>query len=698
MRNKIFLIWFTACTLCVSFDLAAIDNDKLAPSIEHMRSATIITDFLSRYHYRKFSIDDELSAEMFELYIESLDPSKSYFLASDINQFSRYILNLDDALKLNNLSPAFSIFSVYRQRVQERMQFALEQLESDFDFTIDEQYQLRDKDVNFLLTLEEQNDLWRKRVKNDVLSLRLAKKSPDEIKKTLARRYNSVLKRTQQLDNNDIFQTYINSFTGTIDPHTSYLSPRSYDNFEIRMSLSLEGIGAILKLDGDYTVIDRIVAGGPADLAGQLHAKDKIVAVAQQNDTEFTDVIGWRLDEVVELIRGPKDTLVKLRILPTSRGNDVAPEDIEIVRNKIKLEEQAAKKDIITFAAGKHKVGVITVPTFYMDFNAYQNGDKDYRSTTRDVEKLLAELATEEITSLVLDLRSNGGGSLLEATQLAGLFIDKGPVVQVRDSNGHIEIHRDRKSGISYEGPLVVLVDRFSASASEIVSSALQDYGRAVVVGETTFGKGSVQQLIDLDRLNRKQTSNKLGQLKATIAQYFRVNGESTQHRGVIPDILFESSYDRNKYGERGLDNALPWTKISAIYKPTAYISDKTVNRLAQQHVQRTSHDQKYQALLDLYAMNNDLQNQTSLSLHQSKREHAFAERDKRRKALEEIIGIEQQDEDANTELDIDTENSIPSADKDINKDILLIEAAHISVDLGLLWDAKNQRILADRN
>ncbi len=696
MQNKIFLIWLIGCSLFASFNVGALEDDELSPTIEHMRSANIITDFLSRYHYRKFSIDDELSAAMFELYIESLDPSKSYFLAADINQFSRYILNLDDALKLNNLAPAFEIFAVYRERVRERMQFALEQLEYDLDFSIDEEYQLRDKDAHFLVTLEQQNDLWRKRVKNDVLSLRLADKSPEEIKKTLSRRYQNVLKRTQQLDNNDIFQTYINSFASTIDPHTSYLSPRTYDNFEIRMSLSLEGIGAILKLDGDYTVIERIVAGGPADLAGQLHAKDKIIGIAQQDDVEFTDVIGWRLDEVVELIRGPKDTLVKLRILPASKGNDVAPEDIEIMRNKIKLEEQAARKDIITFEDSDYKAGVITVPTFYMDFNAYQSGDKNYRSTTRDVEKLLLELAAQEIDSLVLDLRSNGGGSLLEATQLAGLFIDKGPVVQVRDSSGHIEIHRDKNAGISYQGPLVILVDRFSASASEIVSSALQDYGRAVVVGETTFGKGSVQQLIDLDRLNRKQNDNKLGQLKATIAQYFRVNGESTQHRGVIPDILFESSYDRDKYGERGLDNALPWTKISAIYKPRSFISNKIIDDLLKRHIARTQHDEKYQALLDLYVMNNDLQNQTSLSLNQAKRELAFAERDKKRKALEKIIGIETQDQDGNPELDIDPENPIPAAEDDITKDILLIEAAHISIDLGLVWDAKNQRIFAD--
>lgn len=666
--------------------------------MEHMRSANIIADFLSRYHYRRFKIDDQLSASMFEQYIKSLDPTKSYFLSSDIDKFSRYILNLDDALKMSDLSPAFDIFSVYQMRVEERIQFALEQLQQDFDFSKKESYDIRNDDTEFLLNLKEQNELWRKRVKNDMLALRLTDKSNDEIKEILTKRYNNLLKRTHKLNSNDVFQIYINAFASTVDPHTSYLSPRTYDNFEIRMSLSLEGIGAMLKQDDDYTVVEKIIPGGPADLGNKLHAKDKIIGIAQQDEEQYTDVIGWRLDEVVALIRGPKDSIVKLRIIPGSKGTDATPEDISIVRNKIKLEEQAAQKHIIKINDDTVKVGVITVPTFYMDFNAYQNGDKNYRSTTRDVEKLLSQLIADDIDSLVLDLRSNGGGSLIEATQLAGLFIDKGPIVQVRDSSGHIDIHRDKDAGMSYQGPMIVLVDRYSASASEIVSSALQDYGRAVVVGETTFGKGSVQQIIDLNRFSRQRNENKLGQLKATIAQYFRVNGDSTQHRGVIPDILFEASYDRDKYGERGLENALPWTQISPVIKSPHTIPQQIIDNLTFWHNNRTQDNTKYQALLDIYAMNNDLQNQVSITLNQNEREQAFSERDEKRKSLEKIIGINNEGNADDENLALQPELAIETTDDDINNDILLIEAAHISADLSELWDEKQQTVVINHS
>ena len=703
MQNKTLTIWLITTLSLLSLhsfaqEKSLPDENKMSPSLEHIRSANIITDFLSRYHYRRIKIDDQLSASMFELYINSLDPTKSYFLRSDIDKFSRYILNLDDALKIGDLRPAFDIFLVYQMRVEERIQFAIEQLQQDFDFSKKENFYIRNDDTEFLLNLKEQNEHWRKRVKNDILALRLFDKSNDEIKDTLTKRYNNLLKRTQKLNSNDVFQIYINAFASSIDPHTSYLSPRTYDNFEIRMSLSLEGIGAMLKLDDDYTVVEKIIPGGPADIGDKLHAKDRIIGIAQQDEEEYTDVIGWRLDEVVALIRGPKDSIVKLRIIPGNKGTDATPEDISIVRNKIKLEEQAAQKNIITINDNTIKVGIITVPTFYMDFNAYQNGDKNYRSTTRDVKKLLTELIKEDIDSLVLDLRSNGGGSLIEATQLAGLFIDKGPIVQVRDSSGHIDIHRDKDAGASYQGPMIVLVDRYSASASEIVSSALQDYGRAVVVGETTFGKGSVQQIIDLNRFSRQRNENKLGQLKATIAQYFRVNGESTQHRGVIPDILFEASYDRDKYGERGLKNALPWTQISPVIKSPHTIPQKTIDKLIYRHNNRTQDNAKYQALLDIYAMNNDLQNQVSVTLNQSEREQAFSVRDEKRKTLENIIGLDNQPNEDNENSSLQSELAIGITDDDINNDILLIEAAQISADLSELWDEKQQAIFVNHS
>ena len=679
----------------ISFSSVALENTTLSPTVDHLRATKIITDFLGRYHYRKVDLNDEFSATIFNNFLDSLDSSKSYFLATDIARFDKYRFTLDDALRANNLLPAYSIFSTYQKRVNERIEYALLLIEKEFDFSKDETFVIERKNSKWPVTIEQQNDLWRKRIKNDVLSLVLADKKEDEIKKTLVKRYSSVLKRTKQLDENDIFQLYINSYATAIDPHTSYLSPRSFDNFEIRMSLSLEGIGALLRTDGDNTVVERIIPGGPADLGDLLHAKDKIIGISQQNEKDFTDVVGWRLEEVVELIRGPKDTVVKLQILPGSKGDGAAVEEIAITRNKIKLEEQAATKDVIEIANNNktEKIGIVTIPTFYLDFNAFQNGEEDYRSTTRDVHKLLGELLEENIDSLVLDLRSNGGGSLIEATQLAGLFIDEGPIVQVRDSSGHIEIHRDKDANISYTGPMVVLVDRFSASASEIVASALQDYGRAVIVGETTFGKGSVQQLVDLNRFGRKNDAN-LGQLKATIAQYYRINGESTQHRGVEPDIPFEASYDKSEQGERSLDNALPWTKISPTQFDNRHISKQIVENLERQHVSRTKDDEKYQSLIKLYNLNESLQKQTELSLNQSKREKIFSQLEKDRKQFELLIGLrDSSSDDSNDEKDNNNDD-----DKDnVDNDILLIEAAKISADLNSYWNRAKQRMVVQQ-
>ncbi len=687
MHKKIISLLSALLLVTLSFNSVGIENTTLSPTVDHLRATKIITDFLGRYHYRKVDLNDEFSVTIFNNFLDTLDSSKSYFLATDIARFDKYKFTLDDALRANNLLPAYSIFSTYQKRVHERIDYALLLIEKEFDFSKEETFVIERENAKWPITIEQQNDLWRKRIKNDVLSLVLADKDEDEIKKTLVKRYSSVLRRTKQLDENDIFQLYINSFATAIDPHTSYLSPRSYNNFEIRMSLSLEGIGALLRTDGDHTVVERIIPGGPADLGELLHAKDKIIGISQQNEKEFTDVVGWRLEEVVELIRGPKDTVVKLQILPGSKGDGAALEEISIKRNKIKLEEQAASKELLEIPNNNknQKIGIVTIPTFYLDFNAFQNGDEDYRSTTKDVHALLNELLEENIDGLVLDLRSNGGGSLIEATQLAGLFIDKGPIVQVRDSSGHIEIHKDKDANISYTGPMVVLVDRFSASASEIVASALQDYGRAVIVGETTFGKGSVQQLVDLNRFGRKNDAN-LGQLKATIAQYFRINGESTQHRGVEPDIPFEASYDKSEQGERSLDNALPWTKISPTQFDNRHISKQIVHNLESKHVDRTKNDEKYQSLIKLYNLNESLQKQTELSLNQAKREKKFAQLEKDRKEFEQLIGLEDEDSD-----DKDNETS------NIENDILLIEAAQISADLNSYWNRDKQRMIVQK-
>ena len=680
------------CLPALSSSLAT-ETPALNPSEAHQRASDIITDFLGRYHYRRVELNDLFSRIIYENYLATLDPTKSYFLASDIEHMDQYKYALDDALKESDLLPAYRIFSIYQQRVNERIDYALKLInEDDFDFTKDENFEIRDQEANWAISNEELNDLWRKRIKNDVLSLKLADKDPEYISETLSKRYKNIKKRSNQINEDDIFQLYINAYASSIDPHTSYLSPRTFDNFEIRMSLSLEGIGALLRSDGDHTIVERIIPGGPADISSLLHAKDKIVGISQEDEEGFTDVIGWRLEEVVELIRGPKDTVVKLRILPGSKGDGAAIEEIAITRDKIKLEEQAAQKTILEVTDNNQtsKVGIITIPTFYLDFAAYHSGDKNYRSTTKDVQKLLDELQEEGIDSLVLDLRSNGGGSLIEATHLAGLFITKGPIVQVRDSSGHIDIHSDNNSMLSYQGPMVVLVDRYSASASEIVASALQDYGRAVVVGETTFGKGSVQQLIDLNRYAGK-SDNSLGQLKATIAQYYRVNGESTQHRGVVPDILFEASYDAEEHGESSLDNALPWTKITPLNRYNENISPEIIESLSSQHTHRVQDDEKYQSLVSLYNLNEELQNRTDVSLNKEDREKLFIQLEKDRKNYEMLIGIYEEDDD-----DEDIIASEPKDDEDYKNDILLNEAAFISADLKKYWNQDKQMVIVD--
>ena len=452
------------------------------------------------------------------------------------------------------------------------------------------------------------------------------------------------------------------------------------------MSLSLEGIGALLRTDGEYTVVEKVIPGGPADLSDLLHGSDRIVGIAQQNEKEFKDVVGWRLEEVVELIRGAKGTNVKLQILPGDEGQAAKIKEIKITRDKIKLEEQAAKSEVIDIEENnqKYKIGVIDVPTFYIDFAAYQRGEKDYRSTTRDVDKLLKDLKSEKIDALILDLRSNGGGSLTEATQLMGLFIDEGPIVQVQDSSGHIEVHRDRDSSISYYGPLVVLVDRYSASASEIVASAIQDYRRGIVVGETTFGKGTVQQLVDLNNFSSGDDA-KLGQLKATIAQYFRVDGGSTQHQGVIPDIDFKTIFEDEEYGERALKNALPASSITPVKHHIGDIDTQIINQTSEMHSSRVKANEKFNSLLEIFQLDYDVRNQKTVSLLESTRKQEYQQVEATRTEYQELL--------KNTEENL---NKLDDDEEFI--DVLLDETAHIAADLTKQLEAKNSSSFVYRN
>ncbi len=595
------------CVALVAFNLlfintAAADTrltplDSLSPTSEHKKATEGIAFLMQKYHYSKVSLDNDLSDQIFDRFLESLDPQKTFFLADDIAEFDRYRLKFDDALRRRQLEPAFEIFKRFRIRVEERSQFALELLTREFDFTLDESYAFDREDAAWLPSQKAADELWRKRVKNDVLNLRLADRSNEELINTLEERYRRMARRIGQLSANDVFQIFINAYTLSVEPHTSYFSPRSSENFNINMSLSLEGIGAALRTENEYTVVDRVIAGGPAALSNQLNAEDRIIGVGDGEKEEIVDIVSWPLEDVVDLIRGPKGSTIRLKTLPTNAPAGSLPTVITLVRDKIKLEEQAAKSSVVDVSQEgiTRRFGVIDLPTFYLDSAAMAQGQPDFRSTTRDIQRLLKQLlATDDgVDGIIIDLRGNGGGSLYEATRLTGLFIESGPVVQIRKANGDIEAEVDNDPMIAYDGPLAVLVDRNSASASEIFAAAIQDYQRGVVVGEPTFGKGTVQTVAPLDN------EGKLGQLKITMAQFFRVDGGGTQHRGVTPDILFPTALDSDAQGERGLDNALPWAEMAAADYDLWSKDEPDYQRLQSLHESRYRNNDSFSLLIE---------------------------------------------------------------------------------------------------
>ncbi len=587
---------------------------RLQPLPEHTNTTSHIVDALSSRHYVDTVLDDALSSKIFDGYINGLDPSRSYFLASDIERFEYLRFEMDNALRKGNVSPAFEIFNIYHDRVVTRFEKVISNLElgvDQFDFTIDEKLILDRAEESWAQTEAELDDLWRKRVKQAVLNLRFAEKEPEKIQELLLKRYENRLSRTIQTNSEDIYQLYMNAFTKTYDPHTQYFSPRTSENFNIKMSLSLEGIGAMLKREDEHTRVVRLVPKGPADKSRSLFPDDKIVGVGQGTEGEIVDVVGWRLDEVVELIRGKKDTIVRLDVIP-AESKDSSSKVIEITRNTVNLEEQSAKSEIIEVEhfGAMQKIGVIDIPTFYIDFKALQQGDQNYKSTTSDVRKLLVDLMKEGVEGVVIDLRNNGGGSLSEAKTLTGLFIDRGPTVQIRSKSNRVNILNDRDIRTIYDGPMAVLVNRLSASASEIFAGALQDYERAVVVGSQTFGKGTVQSLIPLDR----------GQLKLTQAKFYRISGESTQHKGIVPDISFPANFDPEQIGESTLDSPLPWDHI----KPTSYRIKGTVKPLLadlqSMHDKRASLDPEFIYLRDSLTYRQEKSYKKNITLNEQAR------------------------------------------------------------------------------
>ncbi len=597
------------------------------------------TRFLTHFHYKPTPLDDAMSEKIYKRYLDALDGDKLFFTQSDLARFEGWKDKLDDAIYNQDLSAPFSIFNVYEQRVGERVAHARSLLAKGFDFSKDESYDYDREKAAWPKDDAEANDLWRKRVKNDWLRLKLAGKSDKDIRDTLDKRYANYLDRVRQLNGEDVFQTFMNAYASSIEPHTNYLGPRASENFDIAMKLSLEGIGAVLQRDDDYTAIREIVPGGPAALSRKLKVGDRIVGVGQGESGPITDVIGWRLDDVVEKIRGAKDTTVRLEVLPADAGPDGKHFTLALVRKKVSIEEQAAKKSIIEIKDGakQHRIGVISLPTFYQDFDARRRGDKDYKSATRDVEKLLGELKADKVDGVIVDLRNNGGGSLAEATDLTGLFIDKGPVVQVRSASGQVEENADTHAGMAWDGPLAVLVNRGSASASEIFAAAIQDYGRGVIIGEPTFGKGTVQNLVDLDDVARNEKPI-FGEVKMTIAQFFRVNGGSTQLRGVTPDISFPLTVDAKDFGESSYDNALPWVSIApAKYAPVGDLKS-IVPMLVQRHDARVAGNVEWKNFEADLADARALRAEKTLSLNETVRRKQRDEQEAKRKARDAAV------------------------------------------------------------
>jgi len=657
-----------------------IIEQAIQPEKKHEKIGALVERFIERSHYNHTKVDDKLSSLIFSKFIESLDENRSYFTQDEINAFEIYRFKIDDMLGSEAIDPIYDIFNTYRKRASERMEFALALLEKEPDFTLQESFKFDRSDIDWPSTSVELDEIWRKRVKNDALSLILNDKTWDEAKEILTKRYERFSKQLNQINSDDIFETFMNSAVHSLDPHSSYFSPRNSEEYQIQMSLSYFGIGASLSIEDDYVSIVNIIPGGPAAIDGRLKPKDRITGISQGEDKSMTDVIGWRLDDVVRLIRGPENTVVKLQILPGDSNPGETENIIELTREQIKLEESAAKSKIIETQREKEqfKIGVIDIPSFYRDFRALKSGDEEFTSTTSDVKRLLSNLENDNIDALVIDLRNNGGGHLTEATALTGLFIDNGPVVQLRNANGRISRldDPDPVPRSLYSGPLIVLVNRYSASASEIFAAAIQDYERGIVVGQQTYGKGTVQNLYALDQYVRRN-QDELGQLTLTIGKYYRVTGESTQNRGVIPDIELPSYIDIDNTGESSRDTALPWDKI----KPSRYKKNQSmedpINQLRELHTERRKTDPELIFLLKDIEESFLYRKQTTVSLNLNKRISKREEREERKEVIDNL----------RVKANNNDETQEESEDRDIN----LNETAAIATDLVKLYYSDNK-------
>ncbi|QJQ96480.1 MULTISPECIES: carboxy terminal-processing peptidase [Halomonadaceae] len=648
------------------------------PSDAQRQAATEVAESLRYGHYADVSLSKAWSRQAFQQYLDTLDGQRAYLLQSDVDEFRDLSNAIDDVLYDGGLERIFALHMRHQQRMESRLEWILARIDEGFGYTYDtdERMTLDRSDEPWASREEELDYIWHKRLKNAALSLSLSGQDEEQIVDNLRQRYQGQLSRVRQTNSEDIFGLFMSAVTTTIDPHTEYMSPRQGESFDIQMRLSLEGIGALLQSEGDYVKVSSLVPGGPAERAGVLEPADRIIAVGQQGEEEMVNVVGMRLDDVVDLIRGPKGSVVLLDVVPAQAIDMTRSRTVEITRDTVNLEDQAASSEVIELERDgrSQRIGVVKIPTFYVDFDAWQAGEEEYRSTTRDVAREIERLKAQNVQGIVLDLRNNGGGALQEANSLIGLFIDRGPTVQVRDARGRISLYGDTESGMLYDGPLGVLINRLSASASEIFAGAIQDYGRGVVVGNRTFGKGTVQTLNDLSH----------GQIKLTRAKFYRISGESTQHRGVEPDILFPSLIDPEIIGESSFDNALPWDTVRAVQYRLYGSPWRFLESLSAQHHERVATHPNFVYLERQAELARRLrEEQTSISLNREQRQREMEEQEREQLDLENrrrhALGLDELDDwvDARGE---DSEESEPAERAQVieSAEILLDYAYHI--------------------
>jgi carboxyl-terminal processing protease len=644
MFKKLYLVLVLgaalACKAAPAKHIKVAGSNDIQPDEQQSIVAKTIAQLITNYNYKKVALNDSISQVVYTRYLKMLDESHNYFLASDIQDFDKYKTALDNDVKDGNLADIFYIFNVYQKRYIEHIQYSLAQIDDNFDYDKNETFTYDRTNLPWIASQSEMDNIWRTRVKYDLLNLKLANSDMAKDKETLKKRYESLLSQANKLNNQDVFQLFMDAFTEAIDPHTNYFTPSNAANFNIDMSRQLEGIGASLNTENEFVTIKAVIPGGPADKSKQINIDDRIVGVAQGKTGEFQNVVGWRIENAIALIRGSKGTTVRLEILPKGSSVSSKPKVVEMVREKIILKDESAKKELRTYNYnGKTiKIGIISVPAFYIDFNDYKSGNPNYKSTTHDVKLLIDSLKQEGVDGIVMDMRQNGGGSLLEAVDLTGLFIKTGPVVQVRNSNDQVEVDKDEDPSITWNGPLAILVDRFSASATEIFSGAIQDYGRGLIIGTQTYGKGSVQNAIDLDKvippsiteriagLIKKDTKpvntgsqSVFGQLNLTIAKFYRITGNSTQHKGVMPDIQFPSIIPLDKYGEDTEPSAMPFDIIAKTdYTKTGDFTS-VIPQLTKLHKQRMENSASYKYLLEDIAAFKKQDNEKTITLDEPK-------------------------------------------------------------------------------